>query len=150
MKKNSDFFDFPVYKTASLSKGKLVKSNQFPHAYLTVLIPESDYSAENNEFLKKIISALGISWDSDCRVRTFSNHDILNTSLIFDKDKSNYILGFGLQPNRIDTQAILELNIWNKFNNFNLLLTYRLPELKNNNVNKRILWNKLKDEFGEK
>ena len=150
MLKNKDYLDFPIYKIHDNSKGELVKKNEFSHSYLSILISEPDNSKENIEFLKKIISALNISWDSDCRLRVFSNNDKIDFSKILDEDKSNYIIGFGFQPDQFNTQAILKINKWNKFNSFNLLISYKLSGLKNNIANKRTLWNELQHEFNGK
>lgn len=150
MLENKDYIDFPVYKISDNSKGKLVKSNEFSHAYLTILIPENDNSSANLDFLKKIISALNISWESDCRIRSFQIYTKIDIYKILHEDKSKYILSFGFAPENFNSQAILNTNKWNKFNSFKMLLSFTLSGLKDNNVNKRILWNELQKEFNGK
>jgi len=150
MHKNKDYIDFPIYKMTENSEGELIKTNKFSYAYLTILIPESDNSNNNIEFLKKIISALDISWESDCRIRVFKNDKRINLAKIFYNDNSNYLIAFGFATDQFDTQAILKINKWNNFNSFNLLLSYSLAELIDNNTNKRILWNELKSKFNGK
>ena len=147
---NNDYFDFPVYKIPDSQEGILVKSNKFPQSYLTVLILDEENSLENLDFLKKIISALGISWDSDCRIRTFSNNVQINLAGIINSDKSKYIIGFGIDKKDFAIQAELLVKKWNRFNSFRLLLSLQLTKLKNDTTQKRILWNELQKEFNGK
>ena len=150
MSKNKEYIDFPVYKLQERSEGELVKKNKYSYAYLTILIPESDNTTKNIEFLKKIISALNISWDSDCRIRIFNNNVKIALASIAYNDKSKYYIAFGVSPEQFDIQAILKINKWNNFNSFNILLSYKLDQLIDNNTNKRILWNELKSKFDGK
>ncbi len=147
---NNGFIDFPLYSIPDSSGGKLVKSNEFSHSFLTAVINGNEYNPDNMDFLRKIISALKISWDSDCRVRIFNESQNISITKLLNEDKSKYFLAFGFSPKQFNTQAILQINKWNRFDSFKLLLSFKLEDLKSNTSHKRILWNELQTEFNGK
>jgi len=140
----TDFHDIPVYISPEATAGTLHNAH-INGAPITILLEREETGLL--DFLAKIIKAIGYDLDKDCNIRLFSGDDYIALKDIIKEDAPGYILAFGIDNKRVDTQAALKDYNWNRFENFAFLHSYSLRDLNKNQVFKKLLWSKLKEEF---
>ncbi len=145
-----EFYDFDIYKIPKTTLGRIINANKPNNTKLTVLVRCNDYDDEQKAFLEKIIKSINIDFNKNCTVRCFEKDENINISNIYNKDKSENVISFGIDIKQFYTQANLLYGKWNNFVNFGLFIFENLDKVKENINLKKTLWNNLLIKFNEK
>jgi len=145
----NEFYDYSIYDIPKSTLGDIINKQETSNSRITILLNNSENNNELLDFLSKIIQAIGLDMKTDCILREIdlTKKEKINIANIQSTDKTKTVIGFGFLKNNILTQALIQDYNWNVFDNFSLLLTHELSEIKTNVDYKRNLWINLKKKF---
>ncbi len=144
------FYNTDIYNIPEATEGNRISTNNIEKSLITILLKINDYNNESLNFLESIMKAIGFDLNSECILREFKENILIDFSKIKDDDNSKYLIGFGLKTNQFKTQAIINTEKWNHFDNLSLLLSDSLDKIKNDIKLKKTLWIELKKVFNDK
>ncbi len=143
---SKDFFTIPVYTDKMDQIQRLNKTNEVVHF---VFLKAEDYSQENADLLRKILSAVQLDVQASVQVFLLKDEEHVFLMEELDLSKANYFFAFGLNAKRIGLQCRTIPYKWMSFSTLNVLFSHALTDLYKSNDLKKKLWSCLK-QMGNK
>ncbi len=144
------FYNTDIYNIPEDTAGNRILTNNLEKSLITVMLKKDDYNNDSLVFLESIMKAIGFDMKSECILREFKEDIPIDLSKIKHDDNSKYLIAFGIKPNQLKTQAIINPGKWNHFDDLSLLLSNSLDKIKNDIKLKKTLWVELKKVFNDK
>lgn len=143
---NHYFYDFQVYQSSSIQipeealKGKNEKG-------LLLVAKEEDFSAENLQFLTKIIAAVKYELEIDTLRLNIPKDQNYGINELLKQEQTKHIIVFGVNPK--DLGLSIETIIYQpiSINKKTILITHPLEKIKQSQELKKALWASLQQIF---
>lgn len=143
---NPYFYDFDIYQspTTDIPANHFMGNNQ---KKLLVIVGDSDFSQENQDFLSKVLSAVKYDMLADASILVLPKNETFGINKLISGEKQNRILIFGHRPSdlglSIETLLYSPLNIANK----SFLIGHSLEKISKSTEHKKNLWAALQSLF---
>jgi len=141
------FFDFKKYNIPEMDLNQVATIEGNPKSDLLIILKKSQYTSEEQAFLKKVISATKRQL-ADSLLYSLPDNLIIRCAQIPNFDSYQYILVTGIVPKEISINATLSMYEPKIINNQSFLFTPSLMTISEDKQHKKVLWEALKSLFG--
>ncbi len=143
---NHYLYDFDVYKSPSteIPSELLLGDNE---KKLLVVIKKEDFSAENRNFLSKILAAVKYELEKDAVIFSLPDGVSFSIADLVKESKMNDVILFGVNPKEVGFSFETIVYVPHCINKVNILIAHGLEQIKVKTDLKKALWAALQQMF---